>query len=38
MEFVLKFDWTFFAYNREDLAFSRVEFHKPFCFPVCKSI
>ena len=28
----------FFAINREDLAFARVEFHKPFCFPVCKSI
>ena len=22
----------------EDLEFARVEFHKPFCFPVCKSI
>ena len=38
MEFVLKFDWTFFACNQEDLAFARVEFHKPICFPVCKSI
>ena len=38
MEFIWKFDLTFFASNREDLAFARVEFHKPFCFPVCKSI
>ena len=38
MELVLKFDWTFFACNREDLASTRVEFHKPFCFPVCKFI
>ena len=35
MEFIWEFDWTFFASNREDLAFARVEFH---CFPVCKSI
>ena len=26
MEFVLKFYWIFFACNREDLAFARVEF------------
>ena len=38
MEFALKFYWAFFASNREDLAFARVEFHKPFCLPVCKSI
>ena len=38
MEFVLEICWIFLRVNERIWHFPRVEFHKPFCFPVYKFI